>query len=41
MSKFSSAGPAEIVRAKQKDDTYRDRLQKLWLDVLLKGAGKS
>uniref|UniRef100_A0A1B6MGH9 RING-type E3 ubiquitin transferase n=1 Tax=Graphocephala atropunctata TaxID=36148 RepID=A0A1B6MGH9_9HEMI len=39
MKNFSSGGPAEIVRAKQKDDIYSDRLQKLWLDVLLKGGG--
>ncbi|XP_046674247.1 peroxisome biogenesis factor 10-like [Homalodisca vitripennis] len=39
MKNFTSGGPAEIVRAKQKDDIYSDRLQKLWLDVLLKCGG--
>ncbi|XP_054259037.1 peroxisome assembly protein 10-B isoform X2 [Macrosteles quadrilineatus] len=39
LKKFSSAGQAEIFRAKQKDDIYSDKLQKLWLDILLKYAG--
>lgn len=41
MKNFIVASPAEIVRAKQKDDIYGDRLQTLWLDVLLKGSGKN
>uniref|UniRef100_A0A1B6DJM2 RING-type E3 ubiquitin transferase n=1 Tax=Clastoptera arizonana TaxID=38151 RepID=A0A1B6DJM2_9HEMI len=39
MAAFASAGPAEILRASQKDEVFSDRLQNYWSEILLKLGG--